>query len=612
MCGFCGFLGQRREKNSRELLSTMLETMSHRGPDEEDSYLDDRISLGFKRLKVIDLETGKQPMSNEDKNLWLVCNGEIYNYKELRKELQAKGHCFRSQSDAEVILHLYEEIGEGCLEKLRGMFSFVLWDSKQEIIFAARDRFGIKPFFYFYNTSILAFASETKALLKLPYVSREGSETSFSHYLTYQYVPEPATIYKDIFKLPPAHYFLCRPGEKPQPKRYWQAAFQPVSKPLSQLTEECRFIIQETVDLHLASDVPLGAFLSGGIDSSITAALAAKKQPLQTFSVGYAETDYSELAEARTTARYLGTEHHEQIITPEDFLQYLPHLVWYLDEPVADPAAMALFFVAQMAAKKITVTLSGEGADEVFGGYDIYREASSLATYEKLPSSMRRVLYKASERILPQGMPGKSFLARGYIPLENRYFGNAFLFDTQEKREILSPEIKPVDPQLVTAPLFEEASGYDEVTKMKYIDIHTWMPGDILVKADKMTMANSLELRVPFLDHKVFEFAATIPTEYKVFQGQTKYLLRQAFKYLLPEEVVNRPKKGFPVPTRLWLKEKKFQKYFQELLTIETAPHWINRKKAQELYREHLMGKKDNSRKLWALFVFLTWLRIGS
>ncbi len=590
----------------------MQSTIRHRGPDEGKNYTDDNIALGFRRLQVIDLKTGTQPMANEDENLWLAFNGEIYNYKELRKNLVAKGHRFRSQGDAEVLLHLYEDHGVDCLSHLRGMFAFVIWNKKENKLFAGRDRFGIKPFFYFYKENTLGFSSEAKALLEMPQVSREADEESFSHYLTFQYVPEPKTMFKDIIKLPPAHYFECRPGEEPHPKRYWKATFSPKDKPFEELIEETRVVLKEAVALHLQSDVPRGAFLSGGIDSSLTSALAAQLQPLSTFSVGYAEADYSELDEARETAKYLGTDHHEYVITGKEFLENLPKLVWHFDEPVADPAAISLFFVARMAAEKITVTLSGEGADEVFGGYGIYREPFSLAPYKKLPSFMRKALYTGS-KVLPDGLPGKGFIQRGYVPMEKRYFGNAFMFSTEEKQKILASRLKTLDPCLITAPLYEEAASYDDVTKMQYIDIHTWMQGDILVKADKMTMANSLELRVPYLDDKVFEFASTIPLKYKINKNSkmhTKYLLRQAFKDLLPENVLNRPKRGFPVPTRLWLKEKNFEKYFNDLLAIDAAPRWIDRENVRELYREHKEGKKDNSRKLWTILIFLNWLQV--
>ena len=607
MCGFCGILNQEQTV-SPALLKQMQGTMIHRGPDEEGNYIDRNLGLGFRRLQVIDLKTGSQPLSNEDGNLWLVCNGEIYNFQELRENLKEKGHRFRTQSDVEVILHLYEEYGEQCLQELRGMFAFVLWDKREGTLFAARDRFGIKPFFYFFDGPTLAVASEAKALLELPQVSRAADKASFSHYLTYQYVPEPKTMFRDIAKLPPAHYFTCKAGEKPEPKRYWQAVFTPQDRPLEDFIEETRAVLREAVALHLISDVPRGCFLSGGIDSSLTSALAAELQPLSTFSVGYADTDYSELAEARATARYLATDHHEYIITPQDFLGNLTRLVHHFDEPVADPAAIALYFVARLAAEKITVTLSGEGADEVFGGYGIYREPFSLAPYKRVPAILRKVLYKSS-RILPP-VPGKGFLTRGYIPLEDRYFGNAFIFTNAEKKKIAAKGIEILDPRLVTAPLFKEAADYDDVTKMQYIDIHTWMTGDILVKADKMTMANSLELRVPYLDHKVFELAASIPLQYKVHRGQTKYLLRQAFADLLPPEVTNRPKKGFPVPTRLWLKEKRFERFFNELLSMKAASRWLRKEQVRGLYRRHKAGKEDNSRKLWTLLIFLAWLQV--
>jgi len=603
MCGFCG-IWQEKGPVEEELLTKMREKMYHRGPDEGKNFLNTHLGLGFRRLKIIDLLTGGQPMSNEDGTLWLVCNGEIYNYKSLREKLQRKGHRFSTQSDSEVILHLYEEKETGCLEHLRGMFAFALWDKKKQRLFGARDRFGIKPFYYLERPGLLAFASEIKALAELPFFPREVEETAFCDYLTFQYVPEPRTMFSGVYRLPPAHYLLKHPGKPLEIKRYWQIRFNPSPATPEYYLEGIREKLREAVRLHLASDVPRGAFLSSGVDSAIIAALARELEPISTFSVGYAEERFSELREARETAAFLETDHCEYIITPEEFLKLLPELVWHFDEPVADPAGISLFFVARLAREKITVVLSGEGADEVFAGYGIYREPFALAPLHKLPAYLRRCLYRL-EKFLPEGVPGKNYLARGGRPLEERFLGNAKIFSPQEKKHISRLEINP-SPFRITAPLYRQVEGLDDVTRMQYIDLHTWMPGDILVKADKMTMANSLELRVPYLDHCVFEFAASIPPEYKVRGKTTKWALREAFKDILPPAAINRPKRGFPVPTREWMKRPDFRRLFLELLA-GNGGSWFQIGNVKKLLNEHLEGKADAGRKLWVILIFLLW-----
>lgn len=605
LCGFCALMSEKGPVDEG-LLNRMRDRMIHRGPDEGANYLEQGFGLGFRRLRIIDLTTGRQPLSNEDKTVQLACNGEIYNFAALRKQLQQRGHRFSTGNDAEVIVHLYEEKGVGCLENLRGMFSFVLWDEKRQLLFAARDRFGIKPFYYLEQNGLFACASEIKALAELPGFQRQVDEEAFVDYLTFQYVPEPRTLFKGVYRLPPGHFMLKKEGAPPLINRYWKMNFMPSQKSRKYFTEGIREKMREAVKLHLQSDVPRGTFLSGGIDSAIITALVREQEDVSTFSVGYEEDGYSELPEARQTAEYLETDHHEYIITPDEFLNQLPRLVWHFDEPVADPAAISLFFVARQASEKITVTLSGEGADEVFGGYGIYREPLALAPIKKMPPGLRRSLDLAG-RLLPPGIPGKNYLARAGRPLEKRFVGNASIFSPAEKKRIAAVAEQP-SPYRITAPLYRQVAHLDDVTQMQYIDLNTWMPGDILVKADKMTMANSLELRVPFLDHRLFEFAATIPPQYKI-QGQvTKKILRDSFKDILPKAAINRPKRGFPVPTRQWLKRKDFQALFRELMQEEGAG-WFNKKAVWQLNRDHTAGKGDNSRKLWTVLIFLLWHR---
>ncbi len=605
MCGICGIYNKREEKVKREEIEKMKKVMVHRGPDEEGTYLENWVGLGFQRLKIIDLFRGRQPMFNEDGSIRVVFNGEIYNYLTLREELKRKGHVFFSQSDTEVLVHLYEEKGFDCVKDLRGMFSFVIWDSREKLLFGARDRFGIKPFYYYNCPRKFVFASEMKSILTLPEIKREVDQESLIHYLTFQYVPEPATILKNIKKLPPASYFILK-DDTLKIKKYWEVRFNPEDKPLTYFVEGIREKLRESVRLHAQSHVPWGGFLSGGIDSSIIAALLKEIGDISTFSVGYREKGYSELEEARRTAQYLKIKHHQYFISPEEFIQHLPRLIWHLDEPVADPAAISLYFVARAAREKITVSLSGEGADEVFGGYGIYGEPQSLEYFRSLPGRVQSSLSYLSD-LFPQGTFGKNYVSRARKSLEDRYVGNAFIFGDLEKKELVKEGIPLVSFKEVTRRYYEDIlKGHDEVTSMQYIDLHTWLPGDILAKADKMTMANSLELRVPYLDHKLFEFAATIPTRYKIKGTKTKYALREAFKDVLPREVINRPKRGFPVPTRRWLTGE-LKEPVKKILKDSFTPEYLNYSFVDRLFQEHQKGMADHSRKIWTVLIFLLW-----
>jgi asparagine synthase (glutamine-hydrolysing) len=601
MCGFVG-IWNKTGNNFPVDINTVSGTFCHRGPDDA-SFADlGEAILGFRRLTIIDLsERGRQPMVNEDGTVTLVFNGEIYNYKPLREELINKGHVFKSDTDSETILHLYEEEGEECVKKLRGMFAFCIHDKKKNQFFGARDRFGIKPLFYTESQDYFALASEAKAFLEIPGFTPRVNTAALPHYLTFQYVPEPETMFEGVYKIPPAHTFTWRDGVLTM-KRYWRVEFKPREDvPFEEFLEGTRQVMRESVRLHTQADVPWGAFLSGGIDSTVIVGLLRELGPVSTFSVGYEDEAYSELSDAAESARYLGTDHHEYRIPPEEFWNYLPKLVWHFDDPVADPAAISLFFVARMAKKNITVTLSGEGADEVFGGYGIYRESKDLRPLSQLP----RPLLKAAHSMMPGFMPGKNYVRRAGTPIEERYFGNAFIFSEAEKRALLKQKDFP-PATVVTAPLFKEAAAYDDVQKMQYIDLHTWMVGDILVKADKMTMANSLELRVPYLDHHVFEFAATIPTKFKLKDRLTKITLRQAFADLVPPSAVNRPKRGFPVPTRVWLRGP-LAKDVAALLDDPALDEYFDRAYIRKLMEDHLAGRADNSRKIWTLVIFALW-----
>ena len=611
MCGIVAVYNKRNQSVAPELLNRMMDVIKHRGPDDGRYLHMDNVGLGFRRLSIIDLSTGMQPIANEDESIHVIFNGEIYNYQELTAQLTAKGHKFSTHTDTEVLVHLYEEYGEAFLPMLRGMFGFIIHDRTKNIFFGARDYFGIKPVYYTETSSAFVFGSEIKSLLEHPEVARKTNSSAFLNYLTFQYVPEPDTMFEGIKKLPPAHWFhLDASGLKIKP--YYQIEFKPEPAiSFEDFAAEIRSTLETSILAHRMSDVPRGAFLSGGIDSTIICALFKKYEDIHTFSVGYHEEQYSELSVAAQTAKILDTNHHEFIITPEEYLQMLPKLVWHQDEPVADPSAISVFFLARLAREQITVVLSGEGADELFAGYNIYREPHDLEIFNKVPVWAKPLL-SASAEILPRGLKGKSFIQRGCAPLEDRFFGNAKIFTQKEKYKISGLDKQFIDKygdaRRVTAPFYDKAKGWDDVTRMQYIDLNTWLPGNILMKADKMTMANSLELRVPFLDIEVLKLISRIPTEYKISHGTTKYILRQAFKDIVPEHVVSKKKLGFPVPLRKWLKNEFFA-WAYELIKTSPTDNLINKPELLRMLIEHKNTSHDNSRQLWTVLMFLLWHR---
>jgi asparagine synthase (glutamine-hydrolysing) len=539
MCGFIGCVHDKEQHyrdEQKQQFKNMNDIITHRGPDDDGFYYDDHIQFGFRRLSIIDIECGHQPLTYENERYWIIFNGEVYNYLELREELVKEGLQFATHSDTEVIIALYSHLKEKAVEKLRGMFAFTIWDKQEQTIFGARDPFGIKPYFYLEDGERTFFASEKKSIL-LALENDVLDYDSLQHYLTYQFVPEPNTMSKGIHKLEPGHYFTKKIGSPMEIKRYWKASFNPVQKSESSFIKEIQEVLIDSVKMHMRSDVPVGSFLSGGIDSSIIASIAKQFHPaIKTFSVGFEQNGFSEIDVAKETADKLGVENISYVITPQEYMNELPKIIWHMDDPLADPAAIPLYFVAREARKHVTVVLSGEGADELFGGYNIYREPQDLEVFNKIPR-VGKVLLKGIANIMPEGMKGKSFIERGVTPMEERYIGNAKMFTEEEKRDLLSVYREGLNYTDITKPLYAESQGYDPVDRMQFIDIHTWMRGDILLKADKMTMAHSLELRVPFLDKVVFETASKIPTNLKTANGTTKYILRKAAEGIVPEHV---------------------------------------------------------------------------
>src|SRR5579875_1728537 len=611
MCGFIGCVHEKPQdyrEDQKQLFKNMNDIITHRGPDDDGYYVDEHIQFGFRRLSIIDIESGHQPLTYENERYWIIFNGEIYNYVELREELLKEGLTFSTSSDTEVIIALYSHIKEKAVEKLRGMFAFVIWDKQEQTLFGARDPFGIKPFFYLEDGDKTFFASEKKSIL-LALENDVLNYDALQHYLTYQFVPEPDTLSSGIKKLEPGHYFTKKAGGKMDIKRYWKASFKPVNQSEADFIKEIRDVLFDSVEKHMRSDVPVGSFLSGGIDSSVIASIAKEFHPsIKTFSVGFQREGFSEIDVAKETAEKLGVENISYVITPEEYMKEVPKIMWHMDDPLADPACVPLYFVAREARKHVTVVLSGEGADELFGGYNIYREPQDLEVFNKIPR-VGKALLRGIANIMPEGTKGKSFIERGTTPMEERYIGNAKMFTEEEKRDLLNVYREGLNYTDVTKPLYEESRGYDPVDRMQYIDIHTWMRGDILLKADRMTMAHSLELRVPFLDKEVFKVASKIPTSLKTANGTTKYVLRKAAEGVVPDHVLNRKKLGFPVPIRHWLKDE-MHDWAINIIKGSPTDHLINKSYLLKLLDDHCLGKADNSRKIWTVLMFMVWHQV--
>ncbi len=604
MCGFVGFTNFIKDDGT--VLEKMMNRIVHRGPDSAGKFVDGDIALGFRRLSIIDLQDGDQPMFNEDKSLVLTFNGEIYNYKDLKAELLEKGHIFANNSDSEVLLHGYEEWGEKLVERLRGMFAFVIFDRKTNTVFAARDMFGIKPFYYTSMGESFIFGSEIKAFLEHPEFKKSLNEEALGHYLSFQYSPTEETFFKNVYKLPPAHYFIYKDGEMKK-VRYWKPEFNSTDGVLEYFADIADTTVRESVAAHKIADVEVGSFLSSGIDSSYIAE-AAKVD--KTFTVGFESPDgdrYNEINYAKEFAKTINVENFSKVISAEEYWENFGKIQYYMDEPLADPAAIALYFVSQLASKHVKVVMSGEGADELFGGYRIYMEPLTLTFYDKIPFSVRRVISKICEK-LPQKR-GINYLVRRGKTIEERFIGNANIFSLKERNSILKSVVakNAVAPKVLCEKFYSEVKGKDDVTKMQYLDINMWLMGDILLKADKTSMANSLELRVPFLDKKVMEFAETIPLNCRVNEVTTKLALRKAAEKTLPKRTATKDKLGFPVPIRVWLKEDGYYNKVKTAFTSDTAEKYFDTERLVALLDLHRSGKADVSRKIWTVYTFLVW-----
>ena len=626
MCGLLGLIAASgNAEDFVQATGSSLTCMRHRGPDEDGTWNDADVVYGFNRLSIIDLAHSHQPLQwgpeNQPNRYALTFNGEIYNYKELRSELKYKGYTFATDGDSETIVVGYHHWGRDVVHHLRGMFAFAVWDSVDKTMYLARDQFGIKPLYWATTDKGTLFASEKKCLLSMAGkadIDLSLDKRAIEHYMDLQYVPEPESLHTGIRRLESGCCATVKPGEKPEVHRWFIPRFPETSVNKENIDSEISKIehaLEDSVAKHMRADVTVGSFLSGGIDSTAIAALAKRHNPnLLTFTTGFEREGYSEVDVAAESAEAIGAEHIVKVVSPEEFAEAVPRIIWYLDDPVADPALVPLYFVAAEARKHVKVVLSGEGADELFGGYNIYHEPLSLAPFEKIPSFAKKGLRTLAQR-LPDGVRGKSLLERGTTPLEERYYGNARSFSFDQLRRVIPWAKKEWNHTDVTTPIYDKSQGWDPVARMQHLDLFTWLRGDILVKADKMTMANSLELRVPFLDKEVFNVAQSLPTSMKLTHGTSKWALRQAMERIVPPHVLNRRKLGFPVPIRHWLAGDELYGWAEDIITSSQAGEIVDLGATRSILEEHRSSMTsgsgpDHSRRLWTVLAFLIWYGI--
>ena len=612
MCGFAGIF-KSTPLNDTDLkdLENMSKCIRHRGPDDSKSVIDKNCALAFRRLSIIDLEKGSQPFTDKAGRYTGIFNGEIYNYLELRDELIAEGYTFETRSEIETLVTLYAKEGETFIKKLRGMFSIIIYDREENTIFAGRDPFGIKPFYYRENKEGVVFASEFKAFLfdsNMP--SYSVNDEYLQSYFTFQYVTEPDTVTNDIKIVPAGHYTVMKPDEKVKTKPYIDVSFKPDSSiSFDEKEKRLRKAVEKSVEAHLLSDVPVGSFLSSGIDSAIVTAVASKLSPgIKAFTVAFGVKEYSEIDNAAEIAKHLDVEHIKLVAGLDEFLKAYDKVMYHLDSPMADPSVVAIYLICEEASKHVKTILSGEGSDEFFGGYKLYRSSISADKIYALPAPLRGMLGILA-KLLPENVKGKQLLIRGTTPLEKRYVGNAFIFDEKNKAKVYrkyNPDLHFTDR---TKDIYVGTENLSSVSKMQHCDLNTWLKSDILVKGDRLSMAHSLEARVPFLDKEVFEAARILCDDDKLRDGTTKYILRHAFRDIVNEETVMRPKLGYPVPIRVWLKNELYD-WAKNIILSPYADEYINKAEAMKLLDAHRAGKADYYRQIWLITTFITWYRI--
>ena len=606
MCGFAGYVHSDADINHDEIIKAMSDRIIHRGPDDADYYVDDNISLGFRRLSIIDLDGGRQPLTNEDGSLVLMFNGEIYNYRILREELIEKGHIFKTNTDSEVLVHGYEEYGRELLTKLRGMFAFIIWDKNNKKLFGARDIFGIKPFYYYINDGEFMFGSEIKSFLSHPRFKKELDESKIPEYLSYEYIPYKNTIFKNVFKLPGSYCFEYKDGELKTDK-YYDIKYQiEEDKSLEYWENEITDKFTKSVEAHQISDVEVGCFLSSGVDSSYVVKEVSKvTKSVKTFSVGYEEEKYSELPYAQDFSKHIGVRNISNKVSADEFFDCVGEIQYFMDEPLPNPSEIPLYFLAKNAAKHVKVVLSGEGADELFGGYPMYLAGGHFAKYSKVPKPVRKAIGAVASHC-PE-FKGKNFLVRGAMEPYQRFMRANYVFKSNERQQYLKNPITTKLPEEYSKEYFDEVKGLDEPTQLQYADMKTWMIYDILLKADRMSMANSLELRVPFLDKEILELSLRIPTRYRAHDEITKVALRSAAIKQLPERTANKKKLGFPVPLNDWLREDKYYNKVKDAFKSDISEKFFNTDALIKLLDEHKSGKNGNMQKIWSFYTFILW-----
>lgn len=598
MCGIAGLV--TKDKNKETVIKKMSDRIKHRGPDGVGYFTSDDVALAHRRLSIIDLSTGDQPMFNEDNTIVTVFNGEIYNYLELKDELMKLGHVFKTKADTEVLVHGYEEWHEDLPKHLRGMFAFAIYDTKTKELFLARDNFGIKPLYYAYMNGTFMFASEIKAFLDVPAFEKVFNEDILQAYLEFSFVPTTETFFKGVYRLDAGMCLKYLDGDI-KLNKYYKLDFKETDKTFNEAVDEIDAIMKDSVEKHLLADVEVGSFLSSGVDSSYIVSLA---KPNKTYTVGYDIPKYDEIKYAKDLADKLKIKNSSKVINKEEYIKAIPNIMYHLDEPTSDPAAISLYFVAKLASKDVKVVLSGEGADEFFGGYNYYREEVDMKFYNKIPYGIRHLIGKIAS-IFPEGY-GFNFLVRRGEKLEDSYIGVNRNFSKKAAEKALKNKgyLKTTE---VTKDIYNEFKGYSNINKMQAIDINFWLMKDILLKADRMTMAASLEGRVPFVDKEVFKVASSLPLDYKVTKENTKVALREAAKKVIPNESYKKKKLGFPVPVREWMKDDDFSKLIKEAFATPVAKKYFNLKYINKLLDDHINGKKDNYRKVWTIYSFIVW-----